>query len=124
MEHDASFWRFARGLIETRARSGLFCRSTHWSEEEVTWLGPKGAAPRWDKQAAPFACRIHAGMLVLANPGERQVAFRLPGPDAWRLVADTAAPPPGDFHERGLGPLCEGVFDLADRSLAVFLTNS
>ncbi len=122
LERDAAFWRFVRGLIETRARSGLIDRSTDWSEEEVTWLDPKGGEPRWEKQAAPFGFRIQAALLVLVNLGEKRVAFRLPGPDAWRLVADTAAPPPNDFHEPGLEPVFEGVFDLADQSLAVFRT--
>jgi glycogen operon protein len=121
-ERDAAFRRFAQGLIETRAQSRLFDRSTFWSEDEVTWLGPKGGAPRWEKQAAPFGLQIHAGLLLLVNPGERRVVFRLPGPAAWRLVADTAAPPPADFHEPGSEPSIERVFDLADRSLALFRT--
>jgi isoamylase len=144
LEEDAAFHRFVRGLIGHRRGTSLLRRATFLKGgdvgaerfPDVLWIGPNGEPARWPApngalgfvlSGAQGDCggeRDERDLLLLVHLGERALDFRLPsdrhGKGEWRLVAQTAAPPPSDFFEPGTEPLCKTSFLLPARSLALF----
>jgi isoamylase len=78
LRSDAAFWRFLRGLLHLRRDHAGY---------ELT---------RLVEGEAVFAYRL-GDLLVLVNAGDQAASFDLPAEDRWKVVVDTAAPPPGDF---------------------------
>jgi glycogen operon protein len=96
---DRDFLRFVRGLVAFRLATATLRREKFLTDGDVTWFGPDGGEVEWSGGA--FGYHLKPDVLVLANLTEAEVSFRLPEGLALRLVADTAAEPPGDFVEGG-----------------------
>jgi len=114
VEHDADFLRFVRGVAQLRAE----LRTHRFHEEgEVHWFGPDGHAVDWESTPGRFGYAID-GLIVLINLSSETCGFDVPA--TCRIVADTAAPPPEDFHEAGTGPMVdEGHLVVSEHSLVV-----
>jgi len=113
-EHrEQGFLSFVRTLLELRKKPGGF-RTDLSQESGVLWRTPHDRllALRFDGVG-------RAALLLLANgtEGEESCRLRRAG-KSWRLLADTAAPPPRDFHPWQEAPRIDGAeIVVAARSL-------
>lgn len=121
---EAAFLRFARGLIRLRSERAALRRERFLAgrdhdgdgHPDVAWLAPDGAAKHWEREHGLFACRLSGSaretgaerdepdLLLLVNLTEQARRFRVPADRAWRILADTAAEPPGDWHDATHAP--------------------
>jgi glycogen operon protein len=126
--------RFTRGMIAFRRAHPVLRRESFYTDEDIKWLAPNGAAPEWpDPGQKSFACLIQGqtepDLFILFNADTRSVDFSipaLPGGMTWRLAVDTSRTPPDDFHDSGNEPSIQGQFSfpLEARSSAILLSSS
>ncbi|HEX5138391.1 MAG TPA: glycogen debranching enzyme, partial [Planctomycetota bacterium] len=117
LERDADFLRFVRGMVRFRRETPALHRATFLTDDDITWFGADGKAVDWKKGA--FGYHLKPAIVVLVNLTDAPVAFTLPVDLKLRLIADTAATPPGDFVDGGTRwekPNCE----VLGKSLVLF----
>jgi len=121
LEQHGEIHRFARGVLALRARRGVFRREEFFRAEDVAWLAPGGGLPCWeDPEARCLGLLLRPDVCLLFNADETARAFALPrGP--WRVVVDTAAPPPRDVCEDAGAPLAGASYLLEARSSVVLV---
>jgi glycogen operon protein len=117
LARDRDFFRFVRGILRFRRATPALMRRGFLTDADVTWFGPDGAAADWKKGA--FGYHLRPDVVVLVNLTDAAVSFALPANLRLRLVADTAAAPPGDFFDGGTLWEKRG-HDVAPRSLVLF----
>lgn len=134
--------RFVRLLIAFRRRHPALTAETFYTDADIAWFGPDGAAPDWN--GAVFGCMIRpgrypvagggedgappameTGLVMLFNASSRPLAFALPPLQgrSWRLAIDTEAPAPHDIaaagEERAIPD--HDWHSIGDRALAVLV---
>jgi glycogen operon protein len=137
--------RFVRALIHFRRQQPTVRRKRFFSGEpariglsDVNWYSALGTAVDWANDdrcmicllTAPTADEVPNGhardVLIMVNNSHEPHPFIVP-PVAkstpWRLVVDTAAPPPRDVFPNGDGPPLpkSGSFRMAQRSLRCYV---
>jgi glycogen operon protein len=117
LERDRDFLRFVKGLLRFRRETPALLREKFLTDDDVTWFGSDGGKVEWKSGA--FGYHLKPDVVVLANLTEAPVAFTLPAGLALRLVADTAAAPPGDLIDSGTRWENPG-YEAAAKSLVVF----
>ncbi len=138
LEKHKEIQRFTRGMIAFRRAHPVLRRENFYTDAEIKWFAPNGAAPDWaDPRRKSFACLILGQMILgqtepdlflLFNADTRSVDFSLPALPAakiWRLAVDTARTAPDDLFDPGKEPSMQGqiVFRLEPRSSAILLSN-
>ncbi|MFI5402976.1 MAG: glycogen debranching protein, partial [Planctomycetota bacterium] len=99
LDRDRDFFRFVRGLNAFRRDTPELLREKFLTDDDVTWFGADGKAVDWKSGA--FGYHLKPLTLVLVNLTDAPVPFALPAGLRLRLVADTAAAPPGDLIDGG-----------------------
>jgi len=131
LENHKEIHRFARGMIAFRRGHPVLRRENFYTDADIKWFAPSGAAPDWaDQRQKSFACLIlgqtEPDLFLLFNSDSRSVDFSIPTLPAgkiWRLVVDTSQAAPDDFFEAGKEPPVRGEagFRLEPRSSAILL---
>ncbi|MHC4341177.1 MAG: glycogen debranching protein [Planctomycetota bacterium] len=104
LRKDRAFHRFVRGLIRLRRSTPALQRTQFLKDSDIRWLGPEGGPVDWEGDAVAF----HLSALYAAfNLGGEPRTFALPPGRMWRVVADTAATPPLDYHEPDGAPVLD-----------------
>ena len=96
-------------------------REGFYTERELRWFGPGGAAPDWGGPNGILGCSIASmdgvdasqspGLCLLFNATPEAARFELPGlPQGrrWRVAVDTSASPPADVRAPGDESVIEG----------------
>jgi glycogen operon protein len=117
LERDADFLRFVKGMVRFRRDTPALLREKFLTDADITWFGADGKAVDWKSGA--FGYHLRPDVVVLLNLTEKAVPFTLPEGLALRLVADTAATPPGDFLDGGT-KWSKPLREVAGRSLVLF----
>ncbi len=117
LERDRDFFRFVKGLVRFRGDTPALLREKFLTDEDVAWFGADGNAVDWKSGA--FGYHLKPAIVVLVNLTDAAVPFTLPAGLKLRLVADTAAAPPGDFIDGGSRWEKPG-YDAAGKSLVLF----
>jgi isoamylase len=96
----AGFWRFVQQMIAFRKRHPSLARSRFW-RSDVRWFGPEGAA-NLSRPVVAWSLRGASqgddDLYVLVNGGTESAQFVVQdGAGPWRVVVDTARPPPEDI---------------------------
>jgi isoamylase len=133
VEKHKEIQRFTRGMIAFRRAHPVLRREVFYTDADVKWFAPNGAAPDWtDQRQKAFACLIlgqtEPDLFLMFNADTRSVDFSipaLPGGKIWRLAADTSRTAPDDLYEPGKVPSMQGQvsFRLEPRSSAILLTD-
>jgi glycogen operon protein len=131
LEKHKEIHRFARGMIAFRKGHPVLRRESFYTDADVKWFAPSGAAPDWgDQRQKSFACLIpgqtEPDLFLLFNGDSRSVDFSipiLPSGKIWRLAVDTSRAAPDDFFDPGKEPSLESEagFRLEPRSSAILL---
>ncbi len=146
VERNADLLRFARELIAFRRAQPAVRRKRFLASEarrpgmlpDASWFGADGKDVDWDTGdvslqlllGAPLDAGVDADVarhvLILMHSGTLPRRFTLPSSArriAWRLLMDTSAPSPADFHAdlKGPRPPATGQVTLAERSMMVFV---
>jgi glycogen operon protein len=133
LEKHKEIHRFTRGMIAFRRAHPVLRREVFYTDADIKWLAPNGAAPDWmDEGQKAFACLI-AGqtephLFLMFNSDTDSVDFAIPSLSSnkiWRLAADTARIAPDDLYEAGNEPSMQGQisFRVEPRSSAIMLTD-
>ena len=117
LERDADFLRFVKGLVRFRRDTSALRRERFLTDEDVTWFGADGGAVDWKGRV--FGYHLKPAVVVLVNLTDAPVSFTLPADLKLRLIADTAAAPPGDFIDGGTRWEKPG-YEAAGKSLVLF----
>jgi glycogen operon protein len=117
LDRDRDFFRFVRGLVAFRRDTPELLREKFLTDGDVTWFGADGKAVDW--RSGAFGYHLKPGILVLVNLTDAPVPFTLPAGLRLRLVADTAAAPPGDLIDGGTRWEKPG-YEAAGKSLVLF----
>jgi len=120
MERDREFLRFVRGLIAFRRETPALMRDRFLTDADVTWFGADGGGVDWPSRT--FGYHLQPDVVVLVNLTDEAVSFRLPARLTLRLVADTAAKPPGDLIDGG-ALWAQPERDVQGKSLVLFRTD-
>ncbi len=131
LEKHKEIHRFTRGMIAFRRDHPVLRRENFYTDADIKWFAPDGAAPDWaDQRQKSFACLIlgqtEPDLFLLFNADSRSVDFSIPALPAgkiWRLAVDTSRAAPDDFFETGKRPSFQGEagFRLEPRSSAILL---
>ena len=134
LEKHQEIQRFTRGMIAFRRAHPVLRREEFYTDAEIKWFAPNGAAPDWgDQRLKSLAClilgRTEPDLFLLFNADVRSVDFSvpaLPTGKIWRLAVDTSRTAPDDLFEAGKEPSMQGQigFRLEPRSSAILLTDS
>jgi isoamylase len=134
LETHKEIHRFTRGMIAFRRAHHVLRRESFYTDAEIKWFAPNGAAPNWaDQHQKSFACLLlgqtEPDLFLLFNADNRSIDFSIPALPAgkiWRLAADTARTAPDDLFEPGKEPSLQGqiTFRLEPRSSAILLTDT
>ncbi|MGA7244215.1 MAG: glycogen debranching protein GlgX [Terracidiphilus sp.] len=134
LEKHQEIQRFTRGMIAFRRAHPVLRREEFYTDAEIKWFAPNGAAPDWgDQRLKSLACLIlgqtESDLFLLFNADVRSVDFSvpaLPTGKIWRLAVDTSRTAPDDLFEAGKEPSMQGQigFRLEPRSSAILLTDS
>jgi isoamylase len=134
LEEHKEIQRFTRGMIAFRRAHPVLRREDFYTDAEIKWFAPNGAAPNWADQCQnAFACLIlgqtEPDLFLLFNADNRPVDFSIPALPAgkiWRLAVDTSRAAPDDLFDTGKEPSMQGQigFRLEPRSSAILLTDS
>jgi isoamylase len=134
LEEHKEIQRFTRGMIAFRRAHPVLRRENFYTDAEIKWFAPNGAAPNWaDQWQKAFACLIlgqtEPDLFLLFNADNRPVDFSIPALPAgkiWRLAVDTSRAAPDDLFDTGKEPSMQGQigFRLEPRSSAILLTDS
>jgi isoamylase len=134
LEEHKEIQRFTRGMIAFRRAHPVLRREDFYTDAEIKWFAPNGAAPNWaDQCQKAFACLIlgqtEPDLFLLFNADNRPVDFSIPALPAgkiWRLAVDTSRAAPDDLFDTGKEPSMQGQigFRLEPRSSAILLTDS
>jgi isoamylase len=134
LEEHKEIQRFTRGMIAFRRAHPVLRREDFYTDAEIKWFAPNGAAPNWaDQWQKAFACLIlgqtEPDLFLLFNADNRPVDFSIPALPAgkiWRLAVDTSRAAPDDLFDTGKEPSMQGQigFRLEPRSSAILLTDS
>jgi isoamylase len=134
LERHKEIQRFTRGMIAFRRAHPVLRRETFYTDKDIKWFAPNGAAPDWaDQRQKSFACLIlghtEPDLFLLFNAGTSPVDFSIPALPAgkiWRLAVDTSRTAPDDLFDSGKEPSMQGQigFRLEPRSSAILLTDS
>jgi glycogen operon protein len=121
-------------MIAFRRAHPVLRREKFYTDAEIKWFAPNGAAPHWaDQWQKSLACLIlgqtEPDLFLLFNADTRPVDFfvpALPAGKIWRLAVDTARTAPDDLFDPGKEPSMQGQigFRLEPRSSAILLTDS
>lgn len=121
--------RFARLMVTLRRTHPVLSREEFYTDADIRWFDPSGAAPSWfDPSARCLACLIigrgEPDLFLMFNAGAEARGFTLPprsGP--WGRCADTALPPPHDIAEGSASVLNEPyVYPVMARSCVILAT--
>ena len=133
LETHKEIQRFTRGMIAFRRAHPVLRRETFYTDADIKWFAPNGAAPDWaDQRQKSFACLIlghtEPDLFLLFNADTRPVDFSIPALPArkiWRLAVDTSRTAPDDLFHSGKEPSMQGQIDhrLEPRSSAILLTD-
>ncbi len=133
LEKNKEIHRFTRGMIAFRRAYPVLRKETFYTDEEIKWLAPDGATPRWaDPWQKSFAClilgKMEPDLFLLFNADTSPVDFYLPVLPAgkiWRVAVDTSKAAPNDLFDPGKEPSLQGQigFRLEPRSSAILLTD-
>jgi glycogen operon protein len=120
-------------MIAFRRAHSALRREAFYTDAEIKWFAPNGAAPDWvDPQQRSFACLIlgqaEPDLFLMFNADTRSVDFSIPAlPESkvWRLAVDTSRPAPDDLFEPGKEPSMQGQisFRVEARSSAILLSD-
>jgi glycogen operon protein len=131
LEKHKEIQRFTRGMIAFRRAHPVLRKETFYTDADIWWFAPNGAAPDWtDQRQKSIACLIRGetepDLFLLFNAGADLVEFAIPALPAgkiWRLAADTSRVSPDDLPDPGKEPSLEGqiAFRLEPRSSATLL---
>ena len=126
--------RFTRGMIAFRRAHPVLRREKFYTDEEMKWFAPNGAAPDWaDPWHKSFACLIlgqaEPDLFLLFNADTNAVDFHLPAlpmGKIWRLAVDTSRSAPDDLFDPGNEPFVQGEigFRIEPRSSAILLRDN
>ena len=99
-EKNTDLIRFVRRLIELRKQHPALRADRFYTEQEIVWLGPAGAAPDWHGAGNQVGCMVVSRserVVMLFNAATEACDFVLPSVfGLCRTVIDTAAQPPND----------------------------
>jgi isoamylase len=133
LEKHKEIRRFTRGMIAFRRAHSALRREAFYTDAEIKWFAPNGAAPDWvGPQQRSFACLIlgqaEPDLFLMFNADTRSVDFSIPAlPESkvWRLAVDTSRPAPDDLFEPGKEPSMQGQisFRVEARSSAILLSD-
>jgi glycogen operon protein len=133
LEKHKEIHRFARGMIAFRRTHPVLRKEKFYTDEDIKWFAPNGAAPNWsDQWQKSLACLIleqtEPDLFLLFNADTRPVDFSVPALPAgkiWRLAVDTSQNAPDDLFDSGNEPSIRGQagFRLEPRSSAILLTD-
>jgi glycogen operon protein len=133
LEKNKEIHRFTRGMIAFRRAHPVLRKENFYTDKEIKWFGPDGAAPHWpDPWQKSFACLIlgetERDLFLLFNAETISVDFYLPvlpPGKVWRLAVDTSLACPDDLPDAGKGPPVHGQtgFRLEARSSAILMTD-
>ena len=133
LEKHKEIQRFTRGMIAFRRAHPVLRSEKFYTDEEIKWFAPNGAAPNWaDQRQKSFACLIlgetEPELFLLFNADTRSVDFSipvLPAGKIWRLAVDTSLAAPDDLPDSGKEPSMESQFGfrLEPRSSAILVTD-
>jgi isoamylase len=134
LEKHKEIKRFTRGMIAFRRAHPVLRKEAFYTDADIKWFAPNGAAPDWaDQQQKSFACLIlgqaEPDLFILFNVGTRSVDFFIPPAPAgkiWRLAVDTSRAAPDDLFDPGKEPPVQDQigFRLEPRSSAILLTDT
>jgi isoamylase len=134
LEKHKEIHRFTRGMIAFRRAHPVLRKEDFYTDTDIKWFAPNGAAPQWaDQWQKSFACLImgqtEPDLFLLFNADTRSVDFYVPALPAgkiWRLAVDTSRVAPDDLFDPGKEPSMQGQvsFRLEPRSSAILLTDS
>jgi isoamylase len=134
LEKHKEIHRFTKGMIAFRRAHPVLRREKFYTDAEIKWFAPNGAAPHWaDQWEKSLACLIlgqtEPDLFLLFNADTRPVDFfvpALPAGKIWRLAVDTARTAPDDLFDPGKEPSMQGQigFRLEPRSSAILLMDS
>ena len=133
LEKHKEIRRFTRGMIAFRRAHPALRRETFYTDSDIKWFAPNGAAPDWsDHLQKSFACLIlgqtEPDLFILFNADTRSVDFSIPALPAgkiWRLAVDTSRAAPDDLFDPGREPSMQGQigFRLEPRSSTILLSD-
>ena len=133
LEKHKEIRRFTRGMIAFRRAHPALRRETFYTDSDIKWFAPNGAAPDWsDHLQKSFACLIlgqtESDLFILFNADTRSVDFSIPALPAgkiWRLAVDTSRAAPDDLFDPGREPSMQGQigFRLEPRSSTILLSD-
>lgn len=133
LETHKEIQRFTRAMIAFRRAHPVLRREKFYTDADIEWLAPNGAAPDWAHQRQnSFACLIlgqtEPDLFLLFNADSRSVDFSIPalrGGKVWRLAVDTSRTAPDDLFDSGKEPSLQGQigFRLEPRSSAILLSD-
>lgn len=120
LEENRAFFRFYQGLIHFR-RANPLLRHTHFlHDENIEWHGQLSCDPHWELEdhlvAYTLLDRFSGEDLYIAfNASSEAVEITLPPRKQgfiWRWIANTALPPPDDFHQEGEGAVAPTSYEM------------
>jgi glycogen operon protein len=133
LEKHKEIHRFTRGMIAFRRAHPVLRREDFYTDADIKWFAPSGAAPDWaDQRQKSFACLIlgqtEPDLFLLFNADTSPVDFSIPALPAgkiWRLAVDTSRTAPDDLFDSGKEPSMQGQigFRLEARSSVILLTD-
>lgn len=133
IEKHKEIHHFTRGMIAFRRAHAVLRKEVFYSDADIRWFAPNGAAPDWsDERQKSFACLIFGGaepdLFLMFNADSRSVDFAIPSLSSnkiWRLAVDTGRNAPDDLYEAGREPSLQGQisFRVEPRSSAILLTD-
>ncbi|MBX3732773.1 MAG: glycogen-debranching protein [Verrucomicrobiae bacterium] len=121
--------RFFQRMIAFRKSHPSIARPTFW-RSDVEWSGPDGT-PDWGPESRHLAYRLRGGsagvsdlyVMINGHWDDREFLLPPPGTSPWRVVVDTAEPPPGDVPDPDdQRPLDRGSHTIRARSVVVLET--
>jgi glycogen operon protein len=146
VEQNADLWRFVRELIAFRRGQPAVRRKRFLSSEprrpgmlpDASWFGADGKDVDWHSGDSSLQLLLGAPMdagvdpdvarhvLIMLHAGAQRRRFTFPNSARrieWRLLVDTSAASPADFHPDMTGPRppLTGQVTLAERSMMVFV---
>jgi glycogen operon protein len=106
---NASLVRFVRRLIALRKRHQVLRAEGFFTNDQIDWIGAKGAPPEWTGPTNRIGCAIRTGagqqpeLCFFANATLERCWFSLPPTRraAWHVAVDTAAEAPLDAPDDG-----------------------
>jgi len=104
--------RFTAALAAFRARRPALRLASHPTGSQVAWHGRQPGTPDWSEASRLVAFTLSEGpgcgqLYCAFNADHQAVTLTLPPPGAglrWRLVMDTALPPPFDMPHTDVAP--------------------